>query len=60
MSTKMIAGKDPRYNAKPKPKGQALNTTANETFATGKNSLSEHITVLGGKGKPGKIQGHGG
>tara|TARA_R110002051_G_scaffold140428_7_gene213192 strand:+ start:7191 stop:7379 length:189 start_codon:yes stop_codon:yes gene_type:complete len=62
MSTKSIAGRDPRYIGPQSGsgKGKSLSTTANETYATGKNKLEEHSTSLGGKGKPGKTQGHGG
>tara|TARA_R100000808_G_scaffold10241_1_gene27359 strand:- start:15288 stop:15476 length:189 start_codon:yes stop_codon:yes gene_type:complete len=62
MSTKAIAGKDPRYIAPQTGdgRGKSLTTTASETYATGKNKLEEHQTTRGGKGSPGKTQGHGG
>lgn len=63
MSTKSIAGRDPRYigpQSGSNRQGKSLSTTANETFATGKNKLEEHLTSRGGKGSPGKTQGHGG
>ena len=61
MSTKKIAGKDPRYNSPLSNDGRmkSLGTTAKETYATGKNTLAEHGHSNSGKGKPGKSTGHG-
>lgn len=63
MATKAIAGRDPRYigpQSGSNRQGKSLGTTANETYASGKNKLEEHQTSRGGKGSPGKTQGHGG
>ena len=62
MGYKKITGRDPRYIAPQtgSAKDRTLSQTARETFATGKNSLSEHSGSAGKKATPGKLQGHGG
>ena len=47
MSTKSIAGRDPRYigpQSGSNRQGKSLGTTANATYATGKNKLEDHQT----------------